>query len=138
MPVAEVVRHMLDAYPRESTVERPVLVRCIEACADCAEACTQCADDCLSEESVQELVKCIRLNLDCADVCSTTGRVVSRQTESDANVTRAVLRACIAACGSCADECELHARHGMEHCKVCAEECRRCEQACQELLDAIG
>jgi hypothetical protein len=26
----------------------------------------------------------------------------------------------------------------MEHCRVCAEECARCEQACQELLDAIG
>ena len=138
MPVAEVARHMLDAYPREISVDRELLVRCIEACSDCAEACTQCADDCLSEESVQELAKCIRLNLDCADVCATTGRVVSRQTGYDANVTRAVLQACIAMCRSCGDECEIHANHGMEHCRVCAEECRRCEQACQELLAAIG
>ena len=138
MPVAEVVRNMLDAYPRESNVDRPLLVGCIEACADCTEACTQCADDCLSEQNVQELVKCIRLNLDCADVCATTGRVVSRQTGYDANVTRAVLQACIAACRSCGDECERHAAHGMEHCRVCAEECRRCEQACQDLLAAIG
>jgi hypothetical protein len=138
VPVAEVVRHMLDAYPREFNVDRALLVRCIEACFDCAEACTQCADDCLSERSVQELVKCIRLNLDCADVCATTGRVVSRQTEYDANVTRAVLQACIATCRSCGDECERHGDHGMEHCKVCADECRRCEQACQELLDAIA
>jgi uncharacterized protein DUF326 len=138
VPVAEVARHMLDTYPREFTTDRRLLVSCIEACCDCAEACTQCADDCLSEQSVQELVKCIRLNLDCADVCATTGRVVSRQTEYDANVTRAVLQACITTCRSCGDECELHAAHGMEHCKVCAEECRRCEQACRELLDAIG
>ena len=138
MPVAELVRHMLDAYPRDFNVDRPVLVRCIEACVECAEACTQCADDCLSEPSVQELVKCIRLNLDCADVCSTTGRVVSRQTEYDANVTRAVLQACIAACRSCGYECERHGEHGMEHCKVCAAECRRCEQACEQLLDAIA
>jgi Domain of Unknown Function (DUF326) len=138
VPVAEVARHMLDSYPREFNVDRELLVRCIEACSDCAEACTQCADDCLSEQSVQELVKCIRLCLDCADVCATTGRVVSRQTGYDANVTRAVLQACIAICRSCGDECEIHAKHGMEHCRVCAEECRRCEQACQELLDAIG
>ena len=138
MPVADVARHMLDTYPREFKVDRQLLVRCIEACYDCAEACTQCADDCLSEESVQELTKCIRLNLDCADVCATTGRVVGRQTGYDANVTRAVLQACIATCRSCGDECELHGNHGMEHCKVCAEECRRCEQACQELLDAVG
>lgn len=26
----------------------------------------------------------------------------------------------------------------MEHCKACAEERRRCEQACQELLQAIS
>jgi hypothetical protein len=138
VPVADVARHMLDTYPREFNIDRPLLVRCIEACCDCAEACTQCADDCLSEQDVQELAKCIRLNLDCADVCATTGRVVSRQTGYDANVTRAVLQACVAACRSCGDECELHGNHGMEHCKVCAEECRRCEQACQELLDAIA
>jgi hypothetical protein len=138
VPVAEVARKMLDAYPREFNVDQGLLVRCIEACYDCAESCTQCADDCLSEESIGELTTCIRLNLDCADVCATTGRVVSRQTGHDANVTSAVLLACIATCRSCGDECERHGEHGMEHCRVCAEECRRCEQACQELLSAIG
>jgi len=127
---------MLDTYPREFSLDRDLLVRCIEACSDCAESCTQCADDCLAEEGVQELTTCIRLNLDCADICTATGRVVSRRTGYDAEVTSAVLRACIAACGKCADECEGHAAHGMEHCRVCAEECRRCEQACQELLAA--
>jgi hypothetical protein len=87
--------------------------------------------------NVQELAKCIRLNLDCVDVCATTGRVVSRQTEYDANVTRAVLQACIAACSSCGDECEIQGNQGMEHCQVCAEECHGCEQACRELLGAI-
>jgi hypothetical protein len=138
VPVAEVARKMLDAYPREFNVDQGLLVRCIEACYDCAESCTQCADDCLSEESIEELTTCIRLNLDCADVCATTGRVVSRQTGHDANVTSAVLLACIATCSSCGDECERHGEHGMEHCRVCAEECRRCEQACQELLSAIA
>lgn len=139
MPVADVARRMLDSYPRDFNVDEDVLVRCIEGCYDCAQACTQCADDCLSEQGkVESLVKCIRLNSDCADVCVTTGRVVSRQTEYDANVTRAVLQACIAACRSCGDECERHAAHGMEHCKTCAEECRRCEQACQGLLEAMA
>jgi hypothetical protein len=137
VPVAEVARQMLDYYPRELKVDRGLFVRCIEACYDCAESCTQCADDCLGEESVQDLTSCIRLNLDCADICAATGRVVSRQTAVDANVTSAIVQACIAACRSCGDECELHAAHGMEHCRVCAEECRRCEQACQELLPAI-
>jgi Domain of Unknown Function (DUF326) len=138
VPVAEVARQMFDAYPRELNVDRALLVRCIEACSDCAESCTQCADDCLGEESVQDLTTCIRLTLDCADVCATTGRVVSRQTGYDASATGAVLRVCIEACSSCADECEVHAAHGMEHCRVCAEECRRCEQACEELLAGVA
>ena len=129
---------MLDTYPSEVSLDRGLLVECIEACSDCAESCTQCADDCLAEETVQELTTCIRLNLDCADVCVATGRVVSRQTGYDPDVTSPVLRACIETCRKCAEECEHHAAHGMEHCRVCAEECRRCERACGELLAAIA
>jgi hypothetical protein len=136
VPVAEVAGQMLDTYPRKLSLDRDLLVSCIEACSDCAESCTQCADACLAEDDVQHLTTCIRLNLDCADVCAATGRVVSRQTGYDADVTSAVLRACIEACSKCGDECEIHAAHGMEHCRVCAAECRRCEQACQELLAA--
>ena len=138
MPVADIARRMLETYPRDFNVDSDVLVRCIEACSDCEQACTQCADDCLSEQDVAQLVKCIRLNLDCADVCATTGRLVSRQTEYDANLIRPILEACAAACKSCGDECEQHAEHGMEHCRVCAEQCRRCEQACEGLLQAIA
>ena len=137
MPVADVARRMLETYPRDFNVDKDVLIRCIEACADCAQACTQCADDCLSEQDVQSMVKCIRLNLDCADVCAATVRVISRQTEYDANVTRPVLEACVQACKSCGDECAQHGEH-MEHCAVCAEHCRRCQAACEELLQAIA
>lgn len=130
-------RAMLDTHPRTIDVDSAKLADAIEALIDCATTCTQCADACLSEERATELVKCIRLNLDCADVCATTSRVVSRQTEYDANVTRALLDACIAACRSCAEECERHASH-MEHCRICAEECRRCEQTCRDLLAAMS
>src|SRR4051812_21584223 len=109
MAARTITARMLETYPREFNVDQEVLARCIDACSQCAQACTQCADDCLSEQSVQDLVKCIRLDLDCADVCAATGRVVSRQTEYDANVTRAVLEACVAVCKACGDECERHA-----------------------------
>jgi hypothetical protein len=138
MPVADIARSMLDTYPRDFNVDRDVLVRCIAACSDCEQACTQCADDCLSEQNVQDLAKCIRLNLDCADICASTARVVSRQTEYDANLTRPIGQACAQACKSCGDECEKHAKHGMEHCHICAEACRSCERACEELLHAIA
>lgn len=132
------VREMLDTYPRDFNVDAGLLARAIEALVECANTCTQCADACLSEPNLSaELAKCIRLDLDCADVCTSTGRVLSRQTEYDANVTRPLLEACIAACRSCGDECEAHGEH-MSHCALCAESCRRCESVCRELLAAIS
>jgi hypothetical protein len=129
---------MLATYPKDlGDVDRQKLIECIEACFECAQVCTACADACLSEDMVAELTKCIRTDLDCADICETTGRVLSRHTGYDANLTRAVLQACATACRSCGDECDRHA--GMhEHCRICAEVCRRCEQACNDLLGALG
>ncbi len=128
---------MLDTYPRDFNVDARQLADTIETLIDCANTCTQCADACLSESNMAELGKCIRLNLDCADVCNTTSRVVSRQTEYDANVTLPLLEACIAACRSCGDECDRHGSH-MEHCRICADQCRRCERTCKELLATMS
>lgn len=91
----------------------------------------------MSEEDVAALAKCIRANLDCADVCAATARVISRQTEDDANVARSVLEACIAACRSCGDECSCHAEH-MPHCEICAQSYRQCEQSCRQVLGAMA
>jgi uncharacterized membrane protein len=128
---------MLDAYPRDFNVDARLLTTTIDALIECAQACTADADDDLSEQNLGELVKCIRLCMDCADVCDATVRVISRQTEYDANVTRPLLEACAAVCRSCGDECERHAQMH-EHCRVCAESCRRCEQACRDLLAAMS
>jgi len=129
-------RQLLDTYPRTFNLDAGVLAATTDAANDCAQACTSCADDDLSEPDVADLVKCIRLCLDCADVCAATVRVISRQTEYDATLTRPLLQACVTACRSSGDECERHAAHH-EHCRVCAEACRRCEQACQGLLAAM-
>lgn len=132
------VESMLDTYPKDlGGIDKQALAACIEACFECAQTCTACADACLSEDMVAELTKCIRTNLDCADICETTGRILSRHTGYDANITRAVLEACQTACKACADECEQHAQMH-EHCRVCAEACRRCERACADLLAALG
>jgi len=133
-----VAQEMLETYPQDlGGIDRAKLVACIEACAECAQACTACADACLAEQMVAELRTCIRRNLDCADVCAATGRVLSRRTGDDADLTRAVLLACAAACRACGDECASHAQMH-EHCRVCAASCRRCEQACRDLLGALG
>ena len=129
-------RQLLDTYPRTFNLDAGLLAATTDAVSDCAQACIGCADDDLSEPDITELVKCIRLCLDCADVCTATLRVISRQTEYDANLTRSLLQACATACKSSGDECERHA-HRHEHCRVCAEACRRCEQACRQLLAAM-
>lgn len=129
---------MLATHPAASAdVDQDVLTRCIEACIDCAQACGMCADACLAEEMVADLRSCIRTDLDCADICATTARVVSRRTGSGADMIKAMVTACAAACKSCGDECAGHASMH-EHCKVCADACRRCEQACNELLAAMN
>ena len=133
-----VAAQMLETYPKDlGGVDRQKLLTCIEACVECAHACTACADADLSEEMVADLTKCIRTCLDCADVCNATGRVLSRHTGYDANVTRAVLEACATTCKASGDECERHAAMH-EHCRICAEVCRRCEQACRDLLGSLG
>ena len=131
-------QQMLDSYPQDvGNIDRQKLADCIAACLECEQTCTACADACLAEDMVADLRSCIRNNLDCADICNTTGRALSRQTAGDANVTRALLEACAAACKACGDECSSHAEMH-EHCRICAEACRRCEQACRDLLDVMG
>jgi len=130
-----VAKEMLRTSPSPTGFDAEALASCIDACFDCAQACTACADACLGEEMVAELRRCITTDLNCADVCDATGRVLSRQTGYDAELTRAVLTACGDSCRRCAEECERHADMH-EHCRVCAAACRRCEQACDGLLAA--
>jgi hypothetical protein len=127
---------LLMAHPRKLGVEPSILSACIEACFDCAQACLACADACLGEDTVAELVRCVRLTLDCDDICDVTGRLLSRQTETDYRVLRAQVEACLLACRACAVECEKHAEHH-EHCALCARACRHCEDACARLLAAL-
>lgn len=132
-----VAGEMLASYPKDlGGIDRELLQRSIESCFECAQACTACADACLGEDSVAELRSYIRGNLDCADVCGATGRVLSRQTGEDADLTRAMLEACVVACRTCADACSQDAH--LEHCRICSEACRRCEEACRDLLASLG
>ena len=131
-------QQMIDAYPGDlGGIDPSLLAACIDACLDCAQACTACADACLIEEMVDQLRACIRTDLDCADICTATGRVLSRHTGYDANLTRAVLEACRTACRSCGDACAQHAEMH-DHCRICADACRACEQACADLLASLG
>lgn len=128
---------MLTTHPRETAFDAGKLASALDTLFDCAQSCTSCADACLGEQDVPSVVRCIRLCTDCADVCATTGRVLSRQTETEPELVRALLEACVRACAACAEECERHAGHH-EHCRVCGEECRRCERACEDALTALA
>ena len=131
------VEEILTAHPRPPIAEVGVLAACIDECVACAATCTICADACLAEPDIAALARCIRLCLDCADACVDAGRILSRQTDPDADVQLTALKACLSACRACAAECERHARHH-EHCRLSADECRRCERACDDLLAALG
>ena len=137
MPTMQTVQTMIQTHPAETGVDRDQLARVVDLLLACSAACTVCADACLAEEHVADMRRCIRGDLDCADVCAATARVLSRQTAYDADVTRATLQACVAACRACAEECASHAEMH-EHCRVCAQACRDCLQACEDLLAAIG
>ena len=130
------LQSMLEAHPWPGHVDRSALAACIEACGECEQTCVSCADACLSEEDPAALRKCIRLNVDCADICDATGRVLTRQTEYDAPVSKAQLQTCRQACATCAEECEAHAETH-EHCRICVRSCRACEDACVQLLEAM-
>ena len=131
------VREILEVHPQPSSLDREALLRCVETCFDCAATCVSCADASLGEKDVQELIRCIRLSLDCADACEATGRIVARQTAVDLLVVGAMIEACAVACRVCREECERHAAHH-QHCALTTAICLRCEQACDDLLAAIG
>lgn len=131
------VRDIIERHPRPVSLDRDLLLRCIDDCYDCSATCTGCADACLGEPDALDLIRSIRLNLDCAEICDAVGRVLTRQTETDVSVVRAAIEACVVVCRACAVECERHAAHH-DHCRVCAEVCRRCEQTCRDLLASIG
>ena len=130
-------RQVIEKHPRTTSLDRDLVLRCIDECSDCAATCTSCADACLGEKAVVELVRCVRLCLDCADLCDATGRVVTRQTKPDLGVVRAAVEACATTCRACAEECDRHAPHH-EHCRICTGISRRCEQACRDLLAVVA
>jgi hypothetical protein len=130
-------KEMLEAHPGPARIDRDLLAGCIDHCLACLQSCTACADADLAEDDVAEMRRCIRICLDCADACDATARLLSRQTEYVAETARAQVASCWELCAICARECERHADHH-EHCRLCGDECRRCEQACSDVLEAIG
>jgi hypothetical protein len=130
-------REMMSAHPHIRGMIDDALIHCIEECYDCAQACISCADASLGEKDLADLIQSIRLNMDCADVCTATGAVTTRRTGSNETVMRAMIDACVMACGLCAEECERHAKMH-EHCRICAEACRSCEEACRRVTQSMA
>src|SRR4051794_31880175 len=79
------VEDILGTHQRPLIADVATLAACIDECAACAATCTICADACLAEPDIAELARCVRLCLDCADACVDAGRILSRQTDPDAD-----------------------------------------------------
>lgn len=113
------------------------LAEAIAALGECEQVCRSCADACLDERQVSHLRRCIRTDLDCATICHATAELLLRHSGPISFVLQEQLRACLAACQVCGDECDLHAADHA-HCRVCAHTCRRCQEQCNELLAEIS
>ena len=129
------IEDMLNDHPYKSIIGMDELVTGIKTIYHCGNICTICADACIGEKD-EALIRCIRLNQDCADICETTGRLLSRQTETDVNILRSQLQACVVACRDCGEECKKHAEK-YKHCQICADICFQCEEDCNNLLAAL-
>lgn len=93
------IQWMPQAHPEGLvSIDKAKLAECIQACFQCDQTCSACADAYLSEEMAAELTKCIRTSLDCLDICVATGKILSRDAGQNADITRAVLRACRTMC----------------------------------------
>lgn len=132
------IEMMLRSHPRSDARHATYYAEAMAALSTCAEVCAACADACLGEsEHLERLRRCITTNLVCSDICTATARTVVRQTEVPNEVVHAQLHACILACQTCADECELHGDEH-DHCRICAETCRFCQERCNLLLGEIS
>lgn len=129
------VDRILRTHPQSGSLPIEDANVATDAILGCIEACTICADACLAEAALDKLRRCIRANQDCADICDATLRLITRHTDSIAEMVRQQLHACVMACQLCAEECD---RHEHEHCRLCAEACRRCQEACNRLLGQIS
>lgn len=126
------IRDMFTAVPAKTDQ----FADAMQTCSDCELVCSMCVDACLSEEEVASLRRCIASNLDCADICGATARVLARANDTDRELLRAQLQACVHACVVCGSECEAHAGHH-PHCKVCASVCRLCEDLCRQAIGGL-
>nr|WP_240977463.1 hypothetical protein [Planctomonas sp. JC2975] len=129
---AEMMQNMsMDAIGMPA-MDAMTMQACIEACSACEQACTMCADN----DMADGMIKCASMCMDCADVSNTMMRMLMRPSGFDMTAMQAMLRACMAMCSACADECGNHAEMS-ETCRMCAMACTECMNACQAMLDMM-
>lgn len=132
MSIVEMIRE----HPQVGDDFNPELAEAVRHTMLCAAICNSCADACVAEESAgaMDMARCIRLCMDCADVCLATSRLATRRTDGNVPLIEAMLRTCMLACETCAEEC---AKHDHAHCQRCAQMCRECAETCEKALSGM-
>lgn len=125
---------ILSTHPSKDTFDKDKLRAAIDAALECGSTCASCSDACLHGDDAAMMTRCIDLDNQCAAICFTTANILSRP-GPNGDSWEDIVKACIAVCRECADEC---GSHDHDHCKICAESCRKCADACQALLDAAS
>lgn len=115
------VAKMINKHPDVAGHLNEALATAIRHIMYAAPITASCADACLAEDKVAEMRACIRKCLDASDICTMATTVATRRAASNEAILRHALELTVAACRTCAEECE---KHDNEHCTQCATMCR--------------
>jgi hypothetical protein len=104
-------------------IDTELLAETVDALTECAQSCTASVGACLSGDQLDQLRCCLQTELGCADLCTRVAAELRRSATSAQQPDPQLLTECVAACWTCARECEAHApQHA--HCATAAEAAR--------------
>lgn len=130
-------RAVLDTLTVTRGVNLDILAEAIEALLDTERTTSACAAAMVADSGVEHLRVAIRADMDTVDVCTAARTVLTRGSDSNDNVTRAVVDAAISACERSNVECGKHASHH-GHCRLCSQSTANTIAVCRNLLNALG
>ena len=125
------VAKMINLHPDVDGHLNEALATAIRHVMYAAPITASCADACLAEDDPAAMRACIRKCLDASDICAMTTTVATRRAASNEAVLRQALELTIAACRTCAEECE---KHDTGHCAQCATMCREVVDDCTKAI----
>lgn len=127
IPSPDVTRALLFAMDGSSPV--------LQALTDLGRESATCATAMMARQT-PDMLRATRAALDCADIAAAAYRILSRPTDTDVGVLKAILEATATAAERCVAECGQHATHH-DPCRVHSQTARRAADLCRSELHNI-